>query len=203
MNAMELAQWLNSQTGGMAAAAPAGISPSTAPTAKAVRRTAKPKPSTTAGISEEYDDDFLDQIIDELGELGEARLVAKIATRKLGKTIPTPKTPKPSASTAGGMGRMTTSTRPGTPSSSGPSGEKLSQFLNSQSGAKPVKEDFDIIDEILAEGLDLYGEEELAEILADFEETGELSEELLDLISETDSLWLSRSAEKKVAKKKA
>lgn len=201
MNAMELAQWLNSQTGGMAAAAPAGISPSTAPTAptaKAVRsRTAKPKPSTTAGISEEYDDDFLDQIIDELGE---ARLVSKIATRKLGKTIPTPKTPKPSASTAGGMGRMTTSTRPGTPSSSGPSGEKLSQFLNSQSGAKPVKEDFDIIDEILAEGLDLYGEEELAEILADFEETGELSEELLDLISETDSLWLSRN---KAAKKKA
>ena len=193
MNAMELAQWLNSQTGGMAAAAPAGISPSTAPTAKAVRRTAKPKPSTTAGISEEYDDDFLDQIIDELGELGEARLVAKIATRKLGKTIPTPKTPKPSASTAGGMGRMTTSTRPGTPSSSGPSGEKLSQFLNSQTmkspAAKPVKEDedFDLIDEILA----------------DFEETGELSEELLDLISETDSLWLSRSAEKKVAKKKA
>lgn len=191
MNAMELAQWLNSQTGGMAAAAPAGISPSTAPTAptaKAVRRTAKPKPSTTAGISEEYDDDFLDQIIDELGE---ARLVAKIATRKLGKTVPSSKA---SASTAGGMGRMTTSTRPGTPSSSGPSGEKLSHFLNSQSGAKPVKEDFDIIDEILAEGLDLYGEEELAEILADFEETGELSEELLDLISE---------AEKKAAKKKA
>ena len=195
MNAMELAQWLNSQTGGMAAAAPAGVSPSTSPTAKAVRsRTAKPKPSTTAGISEEYDDDFLDQIIDELGE---ARLVAKIATRKSGKTVPSSKA---SASTAGGMGRMTTSTRPGTPSSSGPSGEKLSHFLNSQSGAKPVKEDFDIIDEILAEGLDLYGEEELAEILADFEETGELSEELLDLISETDSLWVSRN---KAAKKKA
>ena len=198
MNAMELAQWLNSQSGGMASAAPAGISPSTAPTAKAVRRTAKSKSSTTAGISEEYDDAILDRIIDELGE---ARLVSKIATRKLGKTMPSGKA---SASTAGGMGRQTTSSRPPTPPSSGPSGEKLAQILNNMpgKGAKPVKEDedFDLIDEILAEGLELYGEEELAEILADFEETGEISEELADLISETDSLWLSRN---KAAKKKA
>lgn len=45
-----------------------------------------------------------------------------------------------------------------------------------------AEEDFDIIDEILAEGLELYGEEDLAEILADFEETGEISEELADLL---------------------
>lgn len=209
MNAMELAQWLNSQSGGMAVSSGGSVTPSTSSSSgKAVRRTAKSKSSTTAGISEEYDDAILDQIIDELGE---ARLVSKIATRKLGKTMPSGKSStttsgKASASTAGGMARPTASTRPGTPSSSGPSGEKLTQFLNSQMmkspAAKPVKEDedFDLIDEILAEGLELYGEEELAEILADFEETGELSEELLDLISETDSLWLSRN---KAAKKKA
>lgn len=123
MNAMELAQWLNNQSGGMAVSSGGSVTPSTSPTAKVVRRTAKPKPSTTAGISEA-------EVVED--------------------------------------------------------------------------EDFDLIDEILAEGLELYGEEELAEILADFEQTGELSEELLDLISETDSMWLSRSAEKKpVAKKKA
>lgn len=199
MNAMELAQWLNSQSGGMAVSSGGSVTPSTSSSSgKAVRRTARSKSSTTAGISEEYDDAILDRIIDELGE---ARLVSKIATRKLGKTMPSGKA---SASTAGGMGRQTTSSRPATPPSSGPSGEKLAQILNNMpgKGAKPVKEDedFDLIDEILAEGLELYGEEELAEILADFEETGELSEELLDLISETDSLWLSRN---KAAKKKA
>ena len=44
-------------------------------------------------------------------------------------------------------------------------------------------EDFDILDEILAEGLELYGEDGLAEILADFAETGEMSQELADLLS--------------------
>jgi hypothetical protein len=45
-------------------------------------------------------------------------------------------------------------------------------------------EDFDILDEILAEGLELYGEDGLAEILADFAETGEMSHELADLLGE-------------------
>lgn len=44
-------------------------------------------------------------------------------------------------------------------------------------------EDFDILDEILAEGLELYGEDGLAEILADFAETGEISQELADLLN--------------------
>lgn len=74
--------------------------------------------------------------------------------------------------------------------------KELAQWLNSQSAASaknnPVssssgsaiaeEEDFDMIDEILAEGIELYGEEGLAEILADFEETGEISEELADLL---------------------
>jgi hypothetical protein len=41
---------------------------------------------------------------------------------------------------------------------------------------------FDAIDEILAEGIELYGEEGLAEILADFAKTGKLSKKLSDLI---------------------
>ena len=53
---------------------------------------------------------------------------------------------------------------------------------NPVTGPLAEDEDFDIIDEILAEGLELYGEEDLAEILADFEETGEISEELADLL---------------------
>lgn len=50
------------------------------------------------------------------------------------------------------------------------------------------EEDFDggldVIDEIIAEGIELYGEEEFIEILEHFNETGEISEELLDLLNE-------------------
>jgi hypothetical protein len=46
------------------------------------------------------------------------------------------------------------------------------------------EEDFDILDAILAEGIELYGEEGLAEILADFAETGEVSDELALLLSD-------------------
>ena len=44
------------------------------------------------------------------------------------------------------------------------------------------EEDWDILDEILAEGLELYGEDGLEEILAHFAETGEMSQELADLL---------------------
>jgi hypothetical protein len=47
-----------------------------------------------------------------------------------------------------------------------------------------IAEDWDILDEILAEGIELYGEEGLAEILADFAETGEISDELALLLSD-------------------
>lgn len=49
-------------------------------------------------------------------------------------------------------------------------------------------EEWDILDEILAEGLELYGEDGLEEILADFAETGEMSEELADLIDAAEQL---------------
>lgn len=45
-----------------------------------------------------------------------------------------------------------------------------------------VAEEWDIIDSILAEGIELYGEDGLAEILADFAETGEISDELAELL---------------------
>jgi hypothetical protein len=51
-------------------------------------------------------------------------------------------------------------------------------------GVDTMSEDWDILDEILAEGIELYGEDGLAEILADFAETGEISDELALLLSD-------------------
>ena len=42
----------------------------------------------------------------------------------------------------------------------------------------------DVIDEIIAEGIEVYGEENFIEILEHFNETGEISEELLDLLDD-------------------
>ena len=55
-------------------------------------------------------------------------------------------------------------------------------------GAMSEDEEWDVLDEILAEGLELYGEDGLEEILADFAETGEMSEELADLIDAAEQL---------------
>jgi hypothetical protein len=44
------------------------------------------------------------------------------------------------------------------------------------------EEDFDVIDEIIAEGIELYGEENFIAILEHFNETGEIPEELVDLL---------------------
>ena len=52
------------------------------------------------------------------------------------------------------------------------------------SGVDTMSEDWDILDEILAEGIELYGEDGLAEILSDFAETGEISDELALLLSD-------------------
>ena len=43
-------------------------------------------------------------------------------------------------------------------------------------------DDFDVIDEILAEGLEMYGEEGMTVILSHFAETGEIPQELADLL---------------------
>jgi hypothetical protein len=51
-----------------------------------------------------------------------------------------------------------------------------------KSDAKKIAEEWDEIDEILAEGVEMYGEDGLAEILVDFAETGEISEELAEII---------------------
>ena len=54
---------------------------------------------------------------------------------------------------------------------------------------KPTKptiaeEEWDVVDDILAEGLELYGEDGLAEILTDYAETGKISEKLALLLSD-------------------
>ena len=58
---------------------------------------------------------------------------------------------------------------------------------NKKDAEDQLKEEVDPIDLILAEGIELYGEEGMTEILADFAETGEISEELAGLIEAYDS----------------
>lgn len=77
-----------------------------------------------------------------------------LSNRRPGSGVTTPKAPKPLTLGTGGVSAMS------------------------------EDEEWDILDEILAEGLELYGEEGLEEILADFAETGEMSEELADLLGE-------------------
>lgn len=58
------------------------------------------------------------------------------------------------------------------------------QSISKTMGATPIAENeqWDILDEILAEGLELYGEEGLEEILTSFAVSGEMSQELADLL---------------------
>jgi hypothetical protein len=63
-------------------------------------------------------------------------------------------------------------------------GKAVPSLREGSASASVVSEDWDILDEILAEGIELYGEDGLAEILADFAETGEISDELALLLSD-------------------
>jgi len=76
------------------------------------------------------------------------------------------------------LARTSSGTSSSTNASSSPKGPAAS------SASSVVSEDWDILDEILAEGMELYGEDGLAEILADFAETGEISDELALLLSD-------------------
>lgn len=66
-----------------------------------------------------------------------------------------------------------------------PASKSVAMKTKGEAEVATVSEEFDFVDAILAEGLELYGEENLAIILEHFEQTGELSEELADLISNT------------------
>ena len=70
------------------------------------------------------------------------------------------------------------------PNSPRPVAQTARSQVPMNSTASSMYEDWDLIDEILAEGLELYGEDGLAEILADYAETGEISEELALLLSD-------------------
>lgn len=61
-----------------------------------------------------------------------------------------------------------------------PSSKKMKKPAASTTMAE--SEEIDAIDEILIEGIETYGEEGMAQILAHFAETGEVSQELADLI---------------------
>jgi hypothetical protein len=84
-------------------------------------------------------------------------------------------------------GRIVNKTRKGKPTMSnrapGSASKPMAKTPKAPS-ASVVSEDWDILDEILAEGIELYGEDGLAEILADFAETGEISDELALLLSD-------------------
>lgn len=55
--------------------------------------------------------------------------------------------------------------------------------VNAVEPQEALEEGFDELDEILADGIELFGSDGLQEILADFAETGEVSEELDYLLS--------------------
>jgi len=86
-------------------------------------------------------------------------------------------------------GRIVNKTRKGNPTMSNrapgfASNPKPMAKTPKAPSASVVSEDWDILDEILAEGIELYGEDGLAEILSDFAETGEISDELALLLSD-------------------
>jgi len=115
--------------------------------------------------------------------------VSSIAGKRIAKTSNPTKTTKASAASAP---RLSTGAGVNKPLQWGDAriggamnGMELAKWLNSQTVSSPsISEDeqWDEIDEILAEGVEMYGEDGLAEILADFAETGEISEELAEII---------------------
>lgn len=152
MNGYELAQWLNKQSQGTGVVLDA--------------QAASVKNAATSGGT----------------GLKEAVKAMKVSKPKAGK-VSTTATAKTAATKATG-GSVGGGLQWGDKSIGGAmNAQELAKWLNSQSTAGLKEdEDFDVIDEILAEGIELYGEEGLAEILADFEETGEISDELADLL---------------------
>ena len=73
--------------------------------------------------------------------------------------------------------------RPGTTPSMTSLAPKGKVTRASMATAASMAEEWDEVDEILAEALEMFGEEELVTILEYFEETGELPDEFIDLIA--------------------
>jgi hypothetical protein len=200
MNAMQLAQWLASQMGGgkpspnaFTTAAKSGGTAKSATSNKAsvkggkggkgssyakasVGTAAKRGAITEADIEEALA--ILDEASWNTGEFSGMKSGYDIAKAlNAGKTFSGSNTlgkgPKGGRKTNLGSGRPT-----GSSATYGTTGTSATR----QEVAE--EEDFDILDAILAEGIELYGEEGLAEILADFAETGEISDELALLLSD-------------------
>ena len=73
--------------------------------------------------------------------------------------------------------------RPGTTPSMTSLAPKGKVTRASMATAASMAEEWDEVDEILAEALEVFGEEDLVTILEYFEETGELPDEFIDLIA--------------------
>ena len=73
--------------------------------------------------------------------------------------------------------------RPGTTPSMTSLAPKGKVTRASMATAASMAEEWDEVDEILAEALEMFGEEDLVTILEYFEETGELPDEFIDLIA--------------------
>jgi hypothetical protein len=197
MNAMQLAQWLASQMGGgkpspnaFTTAAKSGgrgnFASSNRTSVKGGKGSSSAKASvgTAAkwGAITEADIEEALAILDEAswntGEFSGMKSGYDIAKAlNAGKTFSGSNTlgkgPKGGRKTNLGSGRPT-----GSRATYGTTG------TNATRQEVAEEEDFDILDAILAEGIELYGEEGLAEILADFAETGEVSDELALLLSD-------------------
>ena len=143
-NAMELARFLNTQTGASTSTSSTGGS---RPSGKKMKK----KPASSTTMAEGWGGP-------EVHGANDAYELAQKLNAMSG------------ASTSSG----TTST------GSRPSGKKMKKPASSTTVAE--SEEIDEIDEILIEGLETYGEEAIVEMLTHFAETGELSQELADLI---------------------
>lgn len=103
---------------------------------------------------------------------------------------------------SGGSSTPTTAVKGGVADAQSASVSKVASIASTIAGSRPgttaiapkgkvtkasatnttVAEEWDEVDEILAEALEMFGEEDLVAILENFEETGELPQEFIDLI---------------------
>ena len=192
MNAMELARWLNKQSVPTVSEAAKKVAPKKATlSTSAVRLKSTGGGGTSGGGSKplQWGDSRIGGAMNamELAKWLNSQSVPSVSEAVAKKPI------KTKASTATVKAKSTTATSSSTAPKPVQWGDKsiggamngyeLAKWLNSQSGATPtVSEDFDLIDEIISEGIEIYGEDGFTEILADFADTGEMSQELAELI---------------------
>ena len=195
MNAQQLAAWLNRQNVPTVSEAARKVAPKKT-TAKTLSTSAVRLKSTGGGGSSgggskplQWGDARIGGAMNamELAKWLNSQSVPSISEAVLKSKKPVPTKVRPSNKS---LGSKTTTTKSASTSGvqwgdksigGAMNGYELAKWLNSQS-VPTVSEDFDLIDEIISEGIEIYGEDGFTEILADFADTGEMSEELAELI---------------------